>query len=77
MNRAERVSTSFYRAVFPDGVAELPGATALRMPPAHFSPMLNRVVGLGLEAPAREHQLDAAIALMSGLRYYVSVSPNA
>jgi GNAT superfamily N-acetyltransferase len=77
VNRAERISTEAFRSLFPEGVAELPGATALRMPPAHSSPMLNRIVGLGLAGPASEEQLDAAIALMGGLRYYVSVSPDA
>jgi len=77
VNRAERVSTRMFRSIFPDGVAELSGATALRMPPAHSSPMLNRIVGLGAAGPASEEQLDEAIAAMAGLRYYVSLSPAA
>ena len=32
------------------------------MPQAHSSPMLNRIVGLGLDGPASEEQLDGAIA---------------
>ena len=39
--------------------------------------MLNRVVGLGVHGPATEEQLDAAIDTMTGLRFYVSVSPDA
>lgn len=77
MNRAELVSLDAFRGLFPDGVAELPGATALRMPQAHSSPMLNRIVGLGLDGPASEQQLDGTIAAMAGLRYYVSLSPDA
>ena len=77
MNRAARVSTNAFRNMFPEGVAELSGATALRMPPARSSPMLNRIVGLGLEGPATEEQLEDAIAAMAGLRYYVSISPAA
>lgn len=77
MDRVERVSANAYRSMHPDGVAELPDATALRMPPAHSAPFLNRIVGLGLGGPATEAQLDAAIAAMSGLRYYVSLSPAA
>ena len=77
VSRCERVSTAAFRSMHPDGVAELPGATALRMPPAHSSPMLNRIAGLGLDGPATEEQLDDAIAAMAGLRYYVSVSPSA
>ncbi len=77
VSRCERVSTAAFRSMHPDGVAELPGATALRMPPAHSSPMLNRIVDLGIAGPATEEQLDDAIAAMAGLRYYVSVSPSA
>jgi hypothetical protein len=77
VSRSERVSTAAFRSMHPDGVAELPGATALRMPEAHSSPMLNRIVGLGLAGTATEAQLDDAIAAMAGLRYYVSVSPGA
>ncbi|TML67926.1 MAG: GNAT family N-acetyltransferase [Actinobacteria bacterium] len=74
---SERVSLNAYRSAYPEGVFELDGATALRVPPAPSTPMLNRIVGLGLEAPATEEQLDAAIAVMEGLRHYVSVSPHA
>lgn len=77
MNRGEHLSLSAYRNAFPEGVLELDGATALRVPPASGTPMLNRIVGLGLERPATEDQLDAAIAAMDGLRFYVSVSPAA
>ena len=77
MERVERVGLSAFRSIHPDGVAELDGATALRVPAAHSSPMLNRIVGLGVESPASEQQLDAAIAAMSGLWYYVSLSPSA
>ena len=77
MNRSERLSLSAYRNAFPEGVLELDGATALRVPTASTTPMLNRIVGLGLEGLATEEQLDAAIAAMEGLRFYISVSPAA
>ncbi|HEY3613094.1 MAG TPA: GNAT family N-acetyltransferase [Gaiellales bacterium] len=77
MERVERVGISAYRSIHPDGAAELDGATVLRMPAAHASPILNRIVGLGVDGPASEQQLDDAIAAMSGLWYYVSVSPAA
>lgn len=76
-SRAEALSAGVYRSIHPAGAVELDGVVALRMPAAPASPMLNRVVGLGLEAPATEAQLDAAVALMAGLRFYVSVSPAA
>ncbi len=74
--RGERLSLNAYRSAYPDGVVELDGVTALRMPPAPSTPMLNRIVGLGLDAPATEELLDAAIGVMAGLRHYVSVSPH-
>jgi GNAT superfamily N-acetyltransferase len=74
---SERVSLNAYRSAYPEGVIELDGATALRVPRAPSTPMLNRIVGLGLDAPATEGQLDAAIAVMDGLRHYVSISPHA
>jgi GNAT superfamily N-acetyltransferase len=75
--RCERVSLDACRTMYPEGVVDLDGATALRVPSAPSTPMLNRIVGLGLEAPATEEQLDAAIGLMGGLLHYVSVSPRA
>src|SRR5207249_4810241 len=51
---SERVSLNAYRSAYPEGVIELEGATALRVPPAPSTPMLNRIVGLGLEASATE-----------------------
>ena len=77
MSRCERLSLKAYRSAYPEGVIEIEGATALRMPPAPTTPMLNRIVGLGLERPGTEEQLDAAIAVMDGLHHYVSVSPQA
>ena len=77
MNRTERLSMSAYRNAFPEGALELDGAIALRVPLASATPMLNRIVGLGLDVPATEDQLDAAIAAMDGLRFYVSISPDA
>ena len=43
-------------------VAEAGGATVLRVPEAPESPMLNRVVGLGVESPATEANVDEALA---------------
>ncbi len=75
-HESERVSLNAYRSAFPEGAIELEGATVLRVPSAPSTPMLNRIVGLGFEAPATEAQLDAAIAATDGLRHYVSASPH-
>jgi GNAT superfamily N-acetyltransferase len=41
------------------------------------SPMLNRIVGLGVDEEATEAGLDAAIDVLQGRRFYVAVSPSA
>jgi len=51
--------------------------TLLRCPTIPTSPMLNRVVELGVHTPATEAQLDEIAATMTGFRHYVAVSPRA
>jgi hypothetical protein len=54
------------------------GAVVLHVPEAPDSPMLNRVVGLGVSRPATEDDLDAALAEFApGVTFYVGVSPHA
>jgi GNAT superfamily N-acetyltransferase len=77
LRRSQGISLAAARSIMATQVAELDGATALRVPEAPASPMLNRIVELGVAAPATEAQLDAAIAAMAGLRYYVTLSPAA
>lgn len=76
MEREERVLIDAYRGV--SDVVEVGGAVVLRVPEAPDSPLLNRIVGLGLDAPATEEELDAAIAAMGqGITFYVAVAPGA
>ena len=63
MTRDERVTLAAYRCLYED-VVEVGGATVLRSPCAPDSPMLNRIVGLGVDAPATEETLAAALAAM-------------
>ncbi len=59
-------------------VTALDGARLVLAPEAPGSPMLNRIVGLGVGAAASEAQLDAALAaLPRGLSFYVAVAPAA
>jgi len=74
---AERISVAAYRSSLAASVVELDGATALRVPQAPESPMLNRIVELGVHVPATEARLDAAMSAMTGFSYYVTVSPAA
>ena len=58
--------------------AEAGGATVLRVPEVPGSPMVNRVVGLGVRSPATEADVDAALAAMgAGVAFYVAVAPGA
>ncbi|MGZ8687053.1 MAG: GNAT family N-acetyltransferase [Gaiellaceae bacterium] len=77
MNRDERVTLAAFRCLYPD-VVEIGGATVLRSPSVPTSPMLNRIVGLGVDIPATEEALDAALAAMGDeASCYVAVSPDA
>jgi GNAT superfamily N-acetyltransferase len=76
MTREERValesSTAFSSTV------EAGGAIVLSVPEAPESPMLNRVVGLGIGRPATEASLDEALAAIgAGVTFYVAVAPGA
>ena len=57
---------------------ETGGAIVLRAPEAPGSPMLNRIVGLGVGRPATEADIDEALAAIgSGVTFYVAVAPAA
>jgi GNAT superfamily N-acetyltransferase len=74
--REERVMLAAYKG-FSD-VVETAGAVVLRVPEASSSPMLNRIVGLGVDDPATEHDLDTALELVgSGVTFYVAIAPSA
>ena len=54
------------------------GAVVLTMPEAPDSPMLNRVLGLGVERPATEADVDEALAAVpAGVTFYVAVAAGA
>jgi GNAT superfamily N-acetyltransferase len=77
MTREERVSLAAYRCLYA-GAIELGGVTVLRADEAPLSPMLNRVAGLGVDEPATEDALDAALAAIGDdVSCYVSVAPEA
>jgi|SRR5215207_4306463 len=76
MTREERVPLEALRAF--SCAAEAGGATALSVPEAPDSPMLNRVVGLGVERRATEADVDEALAAIgAGVTFYVAVAPGA
>ncbi len=77
MDRETRVSLAAYRCLYPRAV-ELGGVTVLRADAAPLSPMLNRIVGLGVDEPATEAALDEALAAIGDdVSCYVAVAPGA
>ncbi len=77
MTREERVAVDAYRALYPDAV-EVGGAVVMRAPVAVESPMLNRIVGLGVDRSATEVDVDDALASMGDdVTCYVAVAPDA
>src|SRR6185503_12255570 len=77
MHALERISFDAYLPVYGPAAIDVGGATCLRAPHAPDSPMLNRVVGLGVDGPVNPAQLDDALAAMGDTSFYVAVSPSA
>jgi GNAT superfamily N-acetyltransferase len=73
----ERISEAALRSMYGAEAVSAGGATCLRAPLAPASPMLNRVVGLGLERPATEADLAEVEKAMGAVDFYVAVSPSA
>ena len=77
MHELERISLDAYLPIYGPDAVRLDGVTCLRAPSAPDSPMLNRVVGLGLGGPVDQESLDRALAAMGDTSFYVNVSPSA
>jgi GNAT superfamily N-acetyltransferase len=74
----DALSLAAYRALYGEQALELAdGVIAFRVDTAPGSPMLNRIVGLGIHEPATEAAVDAALAALDGTTFYVAVSPGA
>ena len=74
MNDLEQTA---YLPVYGDDAVAMGNATCLRAPPAPDSPMMNRVVGLGVDDELDEASVDEALAAMGDTTFYVAVSPDA
>jgi GNAT superfamily N-acetyltransferase len=77
VHELEGIAHAAFRAFYGDRALETHGATCFRLDEAPESPMLNRVVGLGLGEPASDEAIDAALAAMDGVSCYVAISPFA
>lgn len=77
MHELEQISEAALEEMYGERVLDAGGARCFRMIEAPESPMLNRVVGLGVGREATEADLDAALAAMGETTFYVAVSPGA
>jgi GNAT superfamily N-acetyltransferase len=84
MHAVERGELAAFRSLYaaaPPGIGarteDVDGALCLRLDAASEVTMFNRVLGLGLDRPATEHQLDAALGFLDGVHAYVAVAPDA
>ena len=73
----ERIALAAYLPVYGDDAMAIGEAVCLSAPHAPDSPMLNRVVGLGLGAQVEEATLDRCLAAMADTTFYVAVAPSA
>jgi GNAT superfamily N-acetyltransferase len=74
----EALSLAAYRALYAEQAIVLGGGVvALRADVAPGSPMLNRILGLGVDEPATEEAVDTALDALTGTTHYVAVSPDA
>jgi GNAT superfamily N-acetyltransferase len=77
VNDLERVAVTAYLPVYGTDAVVVGDATCLRAPGAPDSPMMNRVVGLGLGRELDEASVDQALQAMGDTTYYVALSPEA
>lgn len=78
MNALEALSVAAYRAFYGESAIALGGGVvAFRLDVAPQSPMVNRIVGLGVDEPATEAAVDSALEAVRGTTHYVAVSPDA
>jgi len=77
VDELERIALAAYLPVYGDDAVRVGDATCLRAPLAPDSPMLNRVIGLGVGGPADPGVVDEALAAMGETSFYVAVSPDA
>ena len=77
MEALERIALAAYLPLYGDDALIVGEATCLRAPYAPDSPMLNRIVGLGVGSPVDGETLDRCIEAMAGTAFYVAVAPSA
>jgi GNAT superfamily N-acetyltransferase len=77
MDELERISEEALEGIYGARTISVGGARCFRLPEAPESPMLNRVVGLGVTRAATEADIAESFAAMGDTTFYVAVSPSA
>jgi GNAT superfamily N-acetyltransferase len=77
VDELEQISDGAYATLYEGRSTHVGGALCLMADEAPDSPMLNRVVELGVTREASEEDVDAVLAAMAGRTFYVAVSPSA
>jgi len=72
----ERIGVKAYLDFYGPRACRVGSAWVFRAEEAPDSPMLNRIVGLGVDAPATKEGPDQALAVAAGTTFYVSLSPH-
>jgi GNAT superfamily N-acetyltransferase len=73
----EQISLDAYLPLYGGEAPTIGEAVCLRAPHAPDSPMLNRVVGLGVDSPPDDETIDRALDAMGDAAFYVAVAPSA
>jgi GNAT superfamily N-acetyltransferase len=77
VDELERIALEAYLPLYGEDAVAIDGAVCLRAPHAPDSPMLNRVVGLGVGSEVAEGTLDRCLEAMTDTAFYVAVAPSA
>jgi GNAT superfamily N-acetyltransferase len=77
MDELERIAEAALEALYGDRVLCAGGGRCFRIAEAPESPMLNRVVGLGVEREATAADVDETFEAMGETTFYVAISPSA
>jgi GNAT superfamily N-acetyltransferase len=74
---AEEIGLRAHLAFYGPRARRIGSAWVLRADEVPDLPMLNRIEGLGVDAPATQDDLDRALAAAAGTTFYVALSPHA
>ena len=77
MDPLERISLDAYLPIYGEDAIPIGEAVCLRATHAPDSPMLNRIVGLGVDSELDDETLDRTLCVMGDAAFYVTLAPSA